>query len=144
METKKIGVGVGVMILNEAGQILLGLRNPDKIKASSELQGQGTWTMPGGKVDFGETLAQAAIRETKEETDLDIHEIEFNCLCEDFTETAHYVTGEFIARKYSGEVKTMEPEAILRWQWFDPDNLPEKIYAPSKQFLEKYLAGKVY
>ena len=35
---------------------LLGLRNLDKIKASSELQSQGTWTMLGGKVEFMETL----------------------------------------------------------------------------------------
>lgn len=43
----KPGLGVGVMIIKD-DQILLGLRNPDKIKASSELQGEGTWTMPGG------------------------------------------------------------------------------------------------
>lgn len=44
----KPGLGVGVMIIKD-DQILLGLRNPDKIKASSELQGEGTWTMPGGE-----------------------------------------------------------------------------------------------
>ena len=49
----KPGLGVGVMVLKES-KILLGLRNPNKEKASSELQGQGTWTMPGGKVEFME------------------------------------------------------------------------------------------
>ena len=58
----KPGLGVGVMIIKE-GKILLGLRNPNKEKASSELQGQGTWTMPGGKVEFMEKLVDAAKRE---------------------------------------------------------------------------------
>jgi len=93
----KIGIGVGVMILKN-NKILLGLRNPDKIKASSELQGQGTWTMPGGKVDFHEKLIDAAKRELKEETDLDAVKIEFLCIQDDFTETAHYVTAGFIVK----------------------------------------------
>jgi len=139
----KIGVGVGVMILEE-GNILLGLRNPDKEKASSELQGQGTWTMPGGKVDFHEKLIDAAIRELKEETDLDAKTLEVLCINDDFSETAHYVTVGFIATQYSGEVKAMEPEAILRWEWFSFDNLPENIYPPSKKCIEKYLTNKIY
>ena len=48
--------------------MLLGLRNPDKVKASSELKGEGTWTMPGGKVEFMEKLVDAAKRELEEET----------------------------------------------------------------------------
>ena len=63
----KPGLGVGVMIIKE-GKILLGLRNPNKEKASSELQGQGTWTMAGGKVEFMEKLVDAAKRELEEET----------------------------------------------------------------------------
>lgn len=65
----KPGLGVGIMVLRES-KILLGLRNPDKVKASSELQGQGTWTMPGGKVEFMEKLIDAAKRELEEETSL--------------------------------------------------------------------------
>ena len=61
------GLGVGVMILKD-NKVLLGLRNPDKVKASSELKGEGTWTMPGGKVEFMEKLVDAAKRELEEET----------------------------------------------------------------------------
>ena len=63
------GIGVGVMIIKE-NKILLGLRNPDKIKASSELHGRVTQTMPGDKVEFIEKLVEAAKRELEEETNL--------------------------------------------------------------------------
>ena len=139
----KPGVGVGVMVLKE-NKILLGLRNPNKEKASSELQGQGTWTMPGGKVDFMETLVDAAIRELEEETSLVANKLDLLCISDDMTDTAHYVTVGFIAKEYSGNVKAMEPETILEWKWFDLDNLPEKLYTPSAKCIEKYKKGIIY
>ena len=139
----KPGIGVGVMIVNE-NKILLGLRNPDKIKASSELQGQGTWTMPGGKVDFMEKLIDAAKRELIEETGLVANDLELLCISDDMTDTAHYVTVGFIVKEYTGNVKTMEPETILEWNWFDLDNLPENLYKPSAKCIEKYKKGIIY
>ena len=40
---------MGIMVMDKNERILLGLRNDDVVKASSELHGEGTWTMPGGK-----------------------------------------------------------------------------------------------
>lgn len=137
------GVGVGVMILKD-NQILLGLRNPDKVKAIGEIQGQGTWTMPGGKVEYMERLEDAAKRELEEETSLKATELELYCISDDITETAHYVTIGFIAKKYEGQVKTMEPETILEWQWFDLENLPENLYEPSRKCIKKYKKGLLY
>ena len=71
----KLGLGVGIMILKDK-KVLLGLRNPDKEKASSELNGAGTWTMPGGKVEFMEKLIDAAARELKEETNICASDLE--------------------------------------------------------------------
>jgi len=65
--TKKIGVGFGVMILRD-GKVLLGQRHFDAAKADSELHGEGTWTMPGGKMHFGESFEETCARETLEET----------------------------------------------------------------------------
>lgn len=139
----KPGIGVGIMILKE-NKILLGLRNPNKEKASSELQGQGTWTMPGGKVEFMETLLEAAKRELKEETNLESNNLKLLCISDDMTETAHYVTVGFIAKDFSGELKTMEPETIIKWEWFDLDNIPENMYKPSLKCIEKYKSGIIY
>lgn len=63
------GAGVGVFVVKD-GQVLLGLRNSDPLKADSELHGEGMWTIPGGKIHFGETFEQAAARELIEETAL--------------------------------------------------------------------------
>ena len=139
----KPGLGVGVMIIKE-GKILLGLRNPNKEKASSELQGQGTWTMPGGKVEFMEKLVDAAKRELEEETSLKATKLDLLCISDDMTNTAHYVTVGFIVREYTGEAKAMEPETILEWKWFDLNDLPTNLYNPSKKCIEKYKAGIIY
>ena len=139
----KPGLGVGVMIIKD-NKILLGLRNPDKVKASSELQGQGTWTMPGGKVEYMEKLVDAAKRELEEETSLKATKLDFLCISDDMTDTAHYVTAGFIVREYIGEVKTMEPETILEWKWFDLNDLPGNLYKPSQKCIEKYKKGTIY
>lgn len=114
------------------------------MKASSELQGQGTWTMPGGKVKFMETLVNAAKRELEEETNLKATKLDFLCISDDMADTAHYVTVGFIVREYNGELKTMEPETILEWQWFDLDELPKNLYKPSQKCIEKYKKGLIY
>ena len=48
-EKQRPKVGVGIMILKD-GKVLLGKRNDDAEKASSDLHGEGTWTMPGGNL----------------------------------------------------------------------------------------------
>ncbi|MBL7206196.1 MAG: NUDIX domain-containing protein [Candidatus Aenigmarchaeota archaeon] len=56
-------VGSAVLVEKD-GKFLLGERNKKNAK--------GFWVIPGGKVEWGETIEQAAIREIKEETGLDI------------------------------------------------------------------------
>jgi ADP-ribose pyrophosphatase YjhB (NUDIX family) len=61
MTTRPV-VAVGAMVFDDDGRVLLIQRG--------QPPSQGMWTVPGGKVDFGEALADAVIREVQEETGL--------------------------------------------------------------------------
>lgn len=136
--------GMGIMVMDKDGRVLLGLRNDDAAKASSELHGEGTWTMPGGKFEFGDDLLSGAARELKEETDLDLIDAKIASITNDkYGDSAHFITLGFLATKWSGEVKTMEPEEIIRWEWFSLDELPAKIFAPSRKVIDNYQANRL-
>ncbi len=144
--SRKFGMGVGAMILKD-NKILLGLRHHDKNKADSELHGENTWTMPGGKVDFGEKLAETPVREIKEETSLKIkkEDLKLISVSDDIIlDDAHFVTIGFLCEKFEGEPKVMEPDEIIKWQWFPIDSMPENMFFPSQRVLENYLRNKVY
>ncbi len=142
-ENKKVGVGFGVMVLRD-GKLLLGKRHDDPEKASSLLNGAGTWTMPGGKLHFGETFEDGAKREMLEETGITLNKVEVICVNQDIIETAHFITIGLFADDFSGEPKVMEPDEITEWQWFDLNNLPNPIYFPSAKVLENYKQNKFY
>ncbi|MFA5048100.1 MAG: NUDIX domain-containing protein [Patescibacteria group bacterium] len=142
-EKKKVGAGFGVMFLRD-GKVLLGHRHDDPEKASSMLNGAGTWTMPGGKLDFGETFEEGAIREVQEETGLIINKVRVICVNQDIIETVHFITVGLLAEDFFGEPQAMEPDEITEWQWFDLSNLPSPLYFPSAEILENYKQNKFY
>lgn len=140
---KKIGVGFGVLILKD-NKVLLGKRHEDPEKASSLLNGAGTWTMPGGKLDFGETFEQGAKRETMEETGIKLNKLDVICVNNDMVETAHFITLGLFSDDFEGEPQVLEPDEITEWGWFDLNELPNPIYFPSAKVLENYKAKKFY
>jgi 8-oxo-dGTP diphosphatase len=139
----KVGVGVGVMILKE-GKVLLGKRHEDPEKATSLLKGAGTWTMPGGKLDFGETFEEAAKRETIEECGLKLNALKVVCLNQDMVENAHFITIGLFCDDFDGDPEVLEPDKITCWEWFDLDNLPEPLYFPSAKVLKNYKEKAFY
>jgi len=144
-DDKKMGMGFGVMILKE-GKILLGKRHDDPEKASSLMHGEGTWTMPGGKLHFGEQFEEACAREALEETSIKINPSDLTLISvsNDIVPTAHFLTLGFLCEKFSGEPKVMEPDEITDWQWFFLDKLPEKVFPPSQKVLDNYFAKRIY
>lgn len=142
-EKKKVGVGFGIMLLR-AGKVLLGKRHQDPEKASSLLNGAGTWTMPGGKLHFGETFEEGAKREVMEETGLKLNQVNIICINQDMVETAHFITIGLFSNAIEGEPQVLEPDEITEWHWFDLNHLPAPLYFPSAKVLENYKQQKFY
>ncbi len=133
IKPKKVGVGTGVMLKKE-NKILLGKR-----------VSTGLWTMPGGKLEVGESFEDCIRRETLEETNLTIREMKLMSLNNDiFDHEVHYVTIGFYSEHFEGEARAMEPEKISEWHWFDLNNLPENLFLSSKKMIENYLQQKFY
>ena len=145
MDNKKIGSGCGVMIIND-NKLLMGLRSIDIENADNEMHEEGTWCIPGGNIEYGETFFEAGKREVKEETDLDIdvNDLELFCVQTDLNEYNHYISVGMLCKNYSGQVKVMEPDQIVCWEWIDLDNLPENIFSPSKKTIECYLKKQFF
>ncbi len=142
---EKIGVGFGAMILKD-GKVLLGQRHEDPEKADSELHGEGTWTMPGGKLEFGESFEAAVARETEEETSLktDKDKMRLISITNDIGDEAHFVTIGFLCEEFTGDPKVMEPDEITKWGWFALDDLPTPLFSCSEKVIKNYLAKKTY
>jgi len=136
---KKPGIGVGVLIL-KGNKILLGKRHEDPEKADSLLHGEGSWTLPGGKLDFGEKLKDCAYREVLEENGIKIakDKLEIFSISDDIVEDAHFVSIGFICKEFEGVPKVLEPDEITEWKWFPLDNLPTPMFFPSKRMLDNY------
>ena len=132
------------MVFNPEGKLLLGLRNSDPEKADSEMHEEGTWTMPGGNIEYGETFEEAGTREAKEETGMDVKDLEVICVQTDKNEYAHYISVGMIAKSYEGNPVAMEPDEIVKWEWFDLNNLPKNIFSASRKTIDCYLNKKFY
>jgi len=109
---------VGVFIFNQQGKLLL-LRSH---------KWPGVYVVPGGHVELGERLEEAAVREAKEETGLDIHDLEFINFQEfiydpAFWKQRHFIFFDFIA-------KTEGTQVVLN------DEAQEYIWVDSKEALE--------
>lgn len=139
----RVGVGFGVMVLKE-GKVLLGQRHVDPEKADSELHGEGTWTMPGGKFEYGESFSEGAARELMEETGMKLVSSKVLCVNNDRNEHAHFVTVGFLCEEFEGEPNVMEPDEITRWEWFDINSLPKPLFFPSERVLECYREQKFF
>lgn len=105
-------VGVGVVII-ENGRALLVRRGTEPLK--------GQWSIPGGVVELGEPLREAAAREAKEETGLDVEagevlEVVDRIMRDPQSKVQyHYVLVDFLCQRISGEPRSGADASELRW-----------------------------
>ena len=124
------GLAVNVAVINE-GKILLTKREDFE-----------TWILPSGGVEEGESLAQAAIRETKEETGLDV---ELTRLVGIYTRISNMSPGYmvlFAAKLIGGEIKCQEGETIAV-EWFDFDRIPGPLSLGHQRRIKDAIEGVV-
>lgn len=126
-------VGVGVLITKDNSVLLLRRRN---------VHGSGTWSTPGGHLDYGESPEQCAVREAHEETAIDVQSVEFRGITNDVFEEEgkHYVTIWFEATDWSGTAVVAAKEEMSEVGWFGWDNLATPLFTP----LRNLLGGQCY
>jgi 8-oxo-dGTP diphosphatase len=102
------------------------------------LHGHGTWSTPGGHLEFGETPEACAAREAKEEVGLDVVDIHFRAVTNDvFQETGkHYITIWMDGKAASEPVIAAERE-VSEFGWFAWDALPQPLFLPLENLVKK-------
>lgn len=123
-------VATGVAVV-EDGQILL-------VRRGSQ-PNEGLWAVPGGKVDFGETLAEAATREVKEETGMLVELEEIIWVGEFIDSDIHLVLVDFLGTPTGGELAAGDDAAEVQWvdleAAFELD-MPDTMYELLEVLLE--------
>lgn len=137
---KKVGhapiltAGVGLFVFNEKNEVLMQLRTD-----------YNQWGLPGGSMELGESFEETASRELKEETNLDIDELELLKVLSGKDTYREYPNGDklyditaiFVIKKYHGKLKVNDEES-KKLEYFNVNNLPTNMTEHTKNYLEKY------
>ena len=119
-----IGVSVGAMMINREGKIFLSKRSKNVRNEA------GHWEVPGGQVEFGETLQDAVKREMREELDIDIELLEQLPAANHIipADHQHWVPTTFLSRIVGKkQPRIVEPEKCDAIGWFSFNKLPSPL-----------------
>jgi 8-oxo-dGTP diphosphatase len=139
MSSDKPRVGIGVIIENGKGQILVAKR--EGIHAPY-------WSIPGGKLELGETFEDGAKRELKEEHDVDIEDPQVIAVTNNLrtyeAEGVHFISIILVVKSFKGKPKIMEPEKCTEIRWVDAHDLPQPHFDASELGVRCYLKNVPY
>ena len=133
-----MGVGCGVLIENEKGEVLLQRRSDT-----------GEWCVPGGALEPGETYIEAATRELSEEVGIKVSGLKLFGLYSGADREIHYPNGDvvyslsviFITRSFTGEISDSDSE-VLEHRFFDKDRIPKELFYPDARPILDWAKGE--
>jgi len=121
---------VDIIIRYMNGIILIKRKNPPS-----------GWAIPGGFVEYGETLEAAAIREAREETGLEVKLLrQFQCYSDPKRDPREHTISTVFIAEASGKAEAGDDAAAL--EVFKKDNLPANIAFDHKEILNDYFTGR--
>jgi len=126
-------VGAAVFVLDNQNRLLLMKRSDN-----------GCWSVPGGATEPGEVVEDAAIRETLEETNLEIGAMSLFGVFSGPELYYKYPNGDevynvtimYLSHDWHGEVELNDEHT--EWRWFRADEIPEDASPPIKPILEQF------
>ena len=131
-----IGVGATTLVFNNKNELLLNLRNDTN-----------NWGIPGGSKELNETLEECAIRELKEETNINVNDLELITVLSGKEYYFKYpnedeldcVIALYKVLNYEGELNINDGES-KQLKFFSLDNLPE-LESRAKAIIDKIKSG---
>lgn len=122
-------IGVGMYIVHNGKVLFL-----ERIANHAS----GTWTVPGGHLEFGETPEQAAVREALEEVGMTVHSPRLFAVTNEVFEAEgkHYVTLHIEGLADTDTFTNLEPEKQTAIAWLNWEEMP----APRAPWLNNLLA----
>lgn len=128
---------VGVQcIVRDGGRILLGRRH--------DVFGDGSWGLPGGHLERGETIVAAALRELEEETSLIGAGAEIVAIADATPENNFHVQFGCLVPTWTGTPRNANPAACSALAFFAPDALPEPVFVSSAPLIDRFRRGVLY
>ena len=118
-----ITIGVGTIIENEKGEILLQKRKDN-----------GKWGIVGGGVELGESFEEVARREAREEAGIELGELKLAAICNGADRFIAYPNEDIVysssvvfrTKEFSGEIRN-DPEEVFEHRFFSKNNIPEEL-----------------
>lgn len=107
--------------------------------------GGGTWSVPGGWQEVGETFEEAVKREVAEEVGCEIGNLRFGAVTNNYfpEEGIHSISIFSLADWVSGEPQNLEPEKCEELRWVDFDSLPSPLFRPWEELLQSEFMDKL-
>jgi nucleoside triphosphatase len=121
---------VGALVVNPNAEVLI-------VRTT---KWRGTWGVPGGKLDWGESLEEALLREFREEVALDLQQVRFALLQEAILDSQFHVPAHFVLVNYyafSASTQVVPNEEIVEWAWVPPQ---QALGYPLNNFTERLVS----